>query len=395
MAPDRQMLSPPAPIGGAAPLVSPVTVALLAWGILAIAVVIKTLAAPGVHTVFPTFAESARDWWAGRPLYVHHDGLGAYRYSPAFAILVSPFAFLGLIVGGIAWTWANIAVFVCGLRHLARDVLPGAWPPERQAALLLLAMLGSLRGIWNGQSNALIVGLLMLGAAMLARRRFWVAGLALAISTFKVTPLVPVLLMGVVRRRLLLPLLVMLVATAILPWAMQSPHYVSEQYAAWFQHLGGSSARRWPGFRDAWTAWELLGGPILLPAYRVLQAAAGLAVLAWCWRQRRQRGETRTTLTLVLAMGVTYLMIFGPATESSTYAWLAPFAAWGLLESLERRLWRPVMVPAFLLTGLGTFGAVERTLGALLPGAQLMLPVGSALFALWLVLYGRSRHTED
>ena len=61
-------------------------------------------------------------------------------------------------------------------------------PTRRE--FLALGALGALRGLWNGQSNALAVGLLLLAAACLARRQGWGAACLLAGADWlKLTPL--------------------------------------------------------------------------------------------------------------------------------------------------------------------------------------------------------------
>ena len=120
----------------------------------------------------------------------------------------------------------------------------------------------------------------------------------------------------------------------MLPFATKAPDVVLTDYRDWLVHLFGSSSERWPGFRDAWTVWlatrhllfgdalvldEPMGQPLL---YRLLQVSTGLGVLAWCLWQQRRGIEARTLVALTLAMGLAWLMLFGPAVEHATYAFL-------------------------------------------------------------------------
>ena len=143
--------------------------ALIVWLILAAAVTVRTLVRPSSHTVFPIFAASAEHWWGDRSLYDIYPGLDRFRYPPVFALFVTPFSSLGLLTGGLLWSWLSIAVLVAGLRQYVRDIIPSAWPRRRMAVFLMLGALGAMRGLWNAQSNALIVGFLLLGTAALAR----------------------------------------------------------------------------------------------------------------------------------------------------------------------------------------------------------------------------------
>ncbi|MHB8736925.1 MAG: glycosyltransferase family 87 protein, partial [Terriglobales bacterium] len=143
--------------------------ALMLWLILAAAVGVRTLVRPTRHTVFPIFAASADHWWGDRALYQEYPPLDHFRYPPLFALFATPFSAFGLTAGGILWSWTGMAVYAAGLWRFVREVIPAAWTRQRTALFLMLGALGALRGLWNAQSNALVVGLLLLGAAALVR----------------------------------------------------------------------------------------------------------------------------------------------------------------------------------------------------------------------------------
>src|SRR4051794_26754942 len=68
------------------------------WGILAAAIAVHAFFFPLVHSVYPIYAPPARAWWMGENLYLFR--LDYYRYSPLFAILLTPFAVLPDGLGG-------------------------------------------------------------------------------------------------------------------------------------------------------------------------------------------------------------------------------------------------------------------------------------------------------
>ncbi len=139
------------------------------WLALAVAIGMRTLVRPNSHTVFPIFAASADHWWGDQSLYQIYSQLDHFRYPPVFALFVTPFSAVGLSTGGILWSWAGMAIYFAGLWWFVRDVIPTRWTRHRMALFLMLGALGALRGLWNAQSNAPIVGLLLLGAAALVR----------------------------------------------------------------------------------------------------------------------------------------------------------------------------------------------------------------------------------
>src|SRR5262245_21200527 len=206
--------------------------ALALWVALALALAVRTLHRPESHTVFPVYAAGSARWWSDQPLYADYHPMDYFRYPPLFAILFTPLGALGPIVGGIVWGWLNLAVLLLGLRRLVRDVLPGTWTTQREAAFLSLAGAGSLAALWNGQSNPLIVGLLLMAASAVVRRRWWSVAILLAtIVALKFTPLPFALLFCALwPRRLTGRFLVALAVDFLVPFLTRPTSIVCEQY---------------------------------------------------------------------------------------------------------------------------------------------------------------------
>jgi hypothetical protein len=400
--------------------------ALIVWLILGAAVSVRTLVRPSSHTVFPIFAASAEHWWGDCSLYDLYLGLDRFRYPPVFALFVTPFSVLGLTSGGILWSWLSIAVFVLGLGQYVRDVIPSAWTRQRTAVFLILGGLGALRGLWNAQSNALIAGFVLLGAAALARAvagnrrtvgdswQWWLASLFFAAAVcLKLTPLAPVLLFVVLwPRQLAWRLLVVMAALFLLPFMTRPPDLVIDHYREWIDHLMESGNIRWIGFRDGWTIWivvqHLLGGPggdlslgepMDSLGYRLVQLASASAALVWCLWQRHRAGRlglgSRWLVHVTLSMGLAWLMLFGPAVEHSTYVFLAPPLLWALLERRAWPLGKGLIWASFALIMVLGWGVVSRLLSPNWPVLLTALPAGTALFALWLLGYARNCGIEN
>jgi hypothetical protein len=370
-----------------------ITWALILWAVLAIAITIKTVVSPDDHTVFPKFAARAEAWGSRGPLYASYEGLGRFPYSPTFAVFLVPFAALGLRLGGIAWTLLNLVVYVWGLRRLVRDVLPAPWPPIREGVFLMLATVGAVRGLWNAQSNALIIGLLMLGMAAAVRRRWWPAGFLMAGAVYlKVWPIViPLLLLALRPRRFALPFGVAMVVGAVAPFAAQHPAYVVEQYQSWFAFITSIQGEVMSCYRDVWTVLHLLGIPISSVGFHFLQGVTAAATLGWCLWQRRRGAPPRWLATYVLAIGTAWCVLLVPAIEYNTYVVLAPMVAWALLQALEDERGRIITFVAFFMTMVLGAGALERLWRGACPPAVAVLPVGTLVFAVWLIHDGARR----
>ncbi len=365
------------------------------WITLVIAISVRTLLRPESHTVFPIFAQGSHHWWSNDPLYADYAPLDYFRYPPLFAVLFTPFSLMGNALGGVVWSCLSVGVFLLGLR-----MLWAALDQSRQQRSLfeLLAGLGALSGLWNAQSNALIIGLILIGASYLHRERWWLASFFLCLSvSLKLTSLpLLLLLLALWPRQLLLRSLLFLLIGALIPFLTRPPDVVLSQYQAWTQQMQELSSKRWPGFRDGWTVVVVIehlwhGGeglpdlkaPLHSMAYRIVQLFTAGLVLLWCFYLRR-RGLSRNQILLgTLSMGSAWMMLLGPATEHPTYAFLSPFLAWAVLVDWPRgRLL--IWTSAFLILILG-WRAVTASLHATMPWLLLILPFGTLLFVVWLL----------
>jgi hypothetical protein len=360
------------------------------WVVLGLAVTVKTVASPERHTLFPTLTQRTALWWAGSSMYAEIEGLGKFPYSPSFAIVFTPFATLGCVLGAILWSWLGIGAYFLGLRAIARDVLPGPWPAVREAAFLGFALIGAVRGFWNAQSNALIIGLVMLGVAAAAQKKWWRAAFLLAVPVYiKIWPIVfGLLCVGLWPRRLGPRFLVALLTGAAIPFAVPPYGTAIDQYRAWFDLLADMAREPQGPYRDLWTVLNRLAIPMPRIAYRVLQAAVGVALVIWCLACRRRTEAVTAALTLALCGGSAYAMLLGPGVEFNTMVVLAPAATWALMTAHEQRRGRLAVSAAFLMTMLLGAGAIERKLVAFVPWAVATLPAGVILFAFWLLRHG-------
>ena len=388
---------------------APLRWAFRLWLAVAVAVCVRTLVSPINHTIYPVLAGGTTHWWADRPVYADYKPLDYFRYPPPFAVAFSPFAALGPRAGGVLWSLVGIGVLLLGLWRFLRDAAPADWAPARQGIFLALCAIGALRGLWNAQSNALAVGLLLLGVAALVRRRWWTAAAVLAGSVLvKCTPLAPVLLLCALHPRRLTPRVALFLALGLLaPFLTRSPAVVVGHYREWFDQMAQLGGERWPGFRDGWTVWlvirQWLSGEAGMPplreplhsgVYRGLQLLTAATALLWCLWQRRRMTDPRRLTTVVLAMGVTWLLLFGPATEHATYVFLAPVLSWAFLQSrggdsrpFVRSRGQGLLGAALVLVLLLGWDSIALVFPSSGPVLLAALPIGATLFAFWLIGY--------
>jgi alpha-1,2-mannosyltransferase len=375
------------------------------------------------HTVYPVLVEGSKLWWSDRPLHGNIEELhDIYRYSPTFAILFTPLACLPEWLGACLWEMLSIGLFVAAMRVLARDLLPGRWTIDRQGVFLGLTLMGAISGIHSGQSNAVLVALVVFALQAVKHERWWRASFLLAFPVFiKLWPLAVVMLLAACwPRQLSWRFAIVAAAFALFPFVTKPPSVVVWQYQEWYASLTGPQQHRWPGFRDAWTIWEQVGyafhwPPVSPAGYQVLQLATALAVLGWClWQKRRllpvagampsqsvDLSGVGDLLTAILSIWASWQLLFGPGSEQITYGIIAPSAAWAVMVSFEKRknrretpgrrfaliFHRGWTLVTWLILGLFGMGDIENPLAKLNSAAIMLLPLGTVMFVSWLLIH--------
>jgi hypothetical protein len=374
---------------------------LLLWLAVGVAVSVRTVLRPESHTVFPVFAQASLHWWSDEPVYADYRPLDYFRYPPVCAIALTPLALVGLTLGGIAWSWLSLIVFGWGCIRFLRDVIPRRWSTGREAIFLSLALFAALRGLWNAQSNALVTGLLLVGCADVVRERWWRSATWLSLAVLvKLTPAAVVLLLVALRPKQLAPrVALILLAGLVLPFATRPAEQVIAQHAGWRQQMLETSTERWPGFRDAWTLWQVarqpltpltddtLREPLAAPVYRTLQLTTAALALLWVLHLRQRGTPARELITLTLAAGTGWLLLFGPSVEHPTFVLLAPTLLWGLLDERPGSWLIQGAAVCILLLG---WGALTEPLRPWCPALLASLPLGVILYLAWLARSGRA-----
>src|SRR5438874_11226268 len=133
---------------------------------------------------FRVFRSAAVNLLAGRDLYAAHPDqhLDYYKYSPTFALLFAPLAYLPFALAFFCWSLLNALLLWYALDRLL---------PERPATLALaLLYLEVLFAMQYGQSNSLVTALMILAFLACERRRQLEAATEIAVgASIKLFPL--------------------------------------------------------------------------------------------------------------------------------------------------------------------------------------------------------------
>jgi hypothetical protein len=318
--------------------------AALVWGVALVVVSTRVLLLPGSRSVYPAYGEAGRHWRAGADLY---QDLSGYRYPPPVAVLFAAFSCLPDGAAEMLWRLLGSAAFLGGLAWWGRAGLPRPLTPGQLGLLFLLAAPVSMSTLNNGQANLLLAGLLVLAVTAAARGRWNLTTLFLVLACLlKAYPVaIALLLLLLYPRQLGWRLPLALAVGAALPFALQDPDYVSRQYQNWLRNLATDDRTAWPleeGYRDVWLLCRLWHLPVSRLGYLALQLGAAALLAGLCLAGRLAGWAPRRLLGFLFVLGCCWMMLFGPATESATYALLAAPLAWVALDAWAER--RPLWV---------------------------------------------------
>ena len=263
------------------------------------------------HNNFLIFRAASRHLIAGSDLYTLYPAEHAdlYKYSPTFALLFVPFAFLPLLPAIFLWNALNAGALFIAL---------GMVLPRRAAnvarAIVFLDMLGSLQ---NAQSNALVAALIIFTFAAYERHHTALGSLAAVGGAFiKLFPLAGVSFAIFHPRKVRVALAVIgsSVLLLALPLLVTPLHTLLAQYASWRAQSASEAAIK-RGYsvmqmfenvlHGGWPNW-----PIQLLGIAILLAPVFFQRTRWHeWERRR----------LYLCSVLVFCVIFNHLAESPTF----------------------------------------------------------------------------
>jgi len=185
-----------------------------------------------------------------------------YKYSPTFALLMAPFAWLPFAPALVLWNVASAGLLAVVIARLL--------PPGAAATALAIAFLEMVGALQYSQTNTAIAALIIAAFLALEADRPTRAGAWLALgAAVKIFPLTG-LLLAVPRQRTTRTVVaagLVLSILALVPLLVTEPHTLLAQYRSWHAITAGETAS-YEVARGA-HAWGLNGG-------------AMQAVRVWC-----------------------------------------------------------------------------------------------------------------
>jgi len=359
------------------------------WIALIVGVLIRSLLKPASGTVFPIFHTAGGRWLHGENLY---SGATDYLYSPLIAALFSPLALLPLWLANILWRLAVTGTDLAAIYAWLGDG-PARIHSRKFPLVFLLLLPLSVGSINNAQANPLVIALVMFAILATRSARWTAAAICIGIVTYlKIYPLAAGLLLCLIFP-LNLPLRVgaTLLALAALSFILQKPAYVAEQYHNWVASRSVDE-RHYDVMnrpRDLWTLLYACGIELNLRLYFILQILGGVAVAALCFVGHQKKWRDDRLLTLIFTLVCCWMLLLGPATESSTYILLAPAVSLAAVEAFSRPFprWMRGLITAALTILIGgaafiAFAGRRRELWTMS-----IQQVGTLLFAVFAIAW--------
>jgi hypothetical protein len=294
------------------------------WSLMFVGVCLFVLTGWLKAVPYHAYIDAGQRWLERAPLY-DLSNIDGFQYLPQSAAFFAQLSRLGSPYADVLWRALSLFAFVSAERRVARLLLPG------QSALgflvvTCLSIAPAANALGNGQANLALAALSLHAAAALALRRYWLLsaliGFGLALKPLLVVPLlVVVALYPQTRWRTLLWLALL----ALWPFVSAGPDYAIAQYIECARKLRACAQpdRLFEDLRS------LLWVVHVRPPERILfavRAAFALLVLALCALLRQRLREPLASCH-VLAVSVSYLMLFNPRTLSTSYVMVAGFSA--------------------------------------------------------------------
>jgi hypothetical protein len=281
-------------------------------------------------SVVPVYESAAHRWMDREDLYEYKHPWDVYRYPPCFAPSFVPFTYLPFRLGELLWRSISIAVMLTGLWLWARHGLQLS--PGERGTLFILALPLCLNSLGNGQVNILLLGLLLHGAFAALRLRGMLAGSFVALATaIKIYPIAIGLLLSCVLPKRILPWLVLAIAgVAAFPFLLAPTDYVSGQYRRFVESVGADTRREADHPYPPRDLYLVMRNYLAVPSdhnYEIIVLGVAAAMAGLVAFTAFKARDSQVPVVLAFDLGCVWMVVFGPATEPSTYALLAPTAA--------------------------------------------------------------------
>lgn len=214
-------------------------------------------------------------------LYVLYPELkiDLFKYSPTFALLFFPFAYLPDALGMVLWNLLSVALFLFSMKGIVMD-------EKKKVYVLYFILIEVITSLQNFQSNLLTGALMVMTFVLLEKKNFWLAGVCVALGLYiKLFGALAVLLwfLYTEKRIFFISSLIFGIIFLISPLLIVSPSELYNMYGAWMNliakdaphflnHSIISVIKNWFNLNVNKTAVQLIGvGALVFPLIKFKQ----------------------------------------------------------------------------------------------------------------------------
>ena len=303
----------------------------------------------GDYTFYNNYVIFKNSWYhlvAGTNLYdFYHEYADLYKYSPAFAFLMGPFAALPDPAGLFLWNLLNIFTLFFALNSLP------LLTDKKRLFIVLFILQELVVATQNSQSNALLAGLMLFAFTSLEKNKIAPAALFIVLGGFiKVFSFAGVLLFLLYPKKLksVFFLSLWFVVLLALPLLVNSPSQLLQQYENWWILLKSDHAASTGMSIYIYTA-QMLNAHV----NKMLLLGAGIIALLAPLARFKKFKEYRFRLSF-LSLLLVWMVIFNHKAESPSYIIaMSGIACWGISASSTRSK-KILLVITFFLTSAWT-----------------------------------------
>jgi glycosyl transferase family 87 len=297
--------------------------------------------------VYRTAAERAL---GGEALYRAEDGHYQFKYWPAFAFAMAPFAIVPPEAARVIWFALSALLMVLFVRG-SIQLLPDRRRSARWLSLLTALLIAKfvVKELVNGQTNLLLATLLLAAVWFARRARPALAGVLTGMAVF-VKPYAILFLpwLAVTQGAAAIAASLVVVAVGlVLPAVVYGWQGNLDLLTAWYHTVRDTTPANltFPeniSLASMWAKW--LGPGSMASALAWATAAALLAVAAVAWRRRRQVNTPD-----YLELGLLLLLV--PLLSPQGWDYVLILAVPAIVCLLDR--WKERSTPWRVLTGVG------------------------------------------
>lgn len=293
---------------------------------------------------FLTFKYSYFHLIHNKDLYIEYpdEHWDYFKYSPTFALMMFPFAYLPNLVGLLLWNLVNSIVLFSAVKALKID-------DKIKIFILWFSAIELLTSIQNEQSNGIVAGLFIFSFVFFEKGKPFIATLLLAVSTYiKIFGALGFLLLLLYPKRLrsIAYATFWMLVLALIPLAVVSFDQLKFLYASWLNLLrwdySTSTGLSVSGWLKSWFGLEL-------PKIYITLLGATFLLLPLV---KFKNFENFGFRFLYLASTLIWSVIFNHKAESPTYIIAILGVSIWYFSQKEKTENLILLVSAFIFTSL-------------------------------------------